>query len=42
MILLDDVIEIRNNATAASSTQHVFLFKLLDNGRVRRNFHPHS
>ena len=36
MILLDDVIEIRNNATAASSTQRVILFKLLDNGRVRR------
>ena len=36
VILLDDVIEIRNNATAASSTKHVLLFKLLDNGRVRR------
>ena len=36
VILLDDVIEIRNNATAASSTKRALLFKLLDNGRVRR------
>jgi hypothetical protein len=36
VILLHDVIEIRDNATAASSTQHALLFKLRDNGRVRR------
>jgi hypothetical protein len=36
VIFLDDVIEIRNNATAASSTKRALLFKLLNNGRVRR------
>jgi hypothetical protein len=36
VILLDDVIEIRNNATAARSAKHALVLKLLDNGRVRR------
>jgi hypothetical protein len=36
VILLDDVIEIRNNAAAASSAKHALLFKLFDNGRVGR------
>jgi hypothetical protein len=34
VIPLDDVIEIRNNATVASSTTHALPFKLSDNGRV--------
>lgn len=36
VILLDDVIEIRNNAAAASSSKGALLFKLLDNGGVGR------
>jgi hypothetical protein len=36
VILLDDVIEIRNNATAASSTKRALLFKLLNNSWVGR------
>src|SRR3954453_19006832 len=36
VILLDDVIEVRNNATAASSAKDALLFKLLDNVRVGR------
>jgi hypothetical protein len=36
VILLDNVIEIRNNATAAPSAKLALLFKLLDSGRVGR------
>jgi len=36
VILLDNIIEVGNNAAAASSTIRALLFKLLDNGRVGR------
>ena len=36
VILLDDVIQIRNNATVASSTKHALPFKLSANGWVAR------
>jgi hypothetical protein len=40
VILLDDVIEIKNNATAASPTKRTLLFKLLHNGLSRKDSHP--